>query len=370
MDYAQEYVATLHDLSNQVPAAPLEQSAVVVPIAGGQPKDVTPKHVFETLEAVGPGSVVVPLRAPEETAAAFRGWVERFDLSVTTLWCNADGVEALLERHGLGGEHGKGRDVWLGLGVAADRAEYVAVHDADATTYDEHHVPRLLAPLAQNYAFVKGYYARVEQGRLYGRLTRLFVAPVLEALRESRQDVFLDYLSAFRYPLAGEFALTAKAARRVRAQRTWGLEIGLLGEAYEVAGRAGSAQVDLGFHRHDHRPVQGHGGLSSMADEVGAALFRSLDDHGIHPEYEVLRERYHGAADRLVEQYAADAAFNGLSSDVAAEREQVRTYASSIRPPGADSRLPAWVDTELSPSAVVAASWNATTATASNLSLD
>lgn len=355
MDYAQEYITTLHDLTDSTPAAPLDRSAVVVPIAGRTPADVLSEHVFETLESVDPAAVVVPLRAPAPTVAAFRTWVEAFDLSTTVLWCNAEGVEAALANHGLDGERGKGRDVWLGLGVAAELAEYVVVHDADATTYTTSHVPRLLFPLQQGYTFSKGYYARVENGQLYGRLTRLFVAPLLRALADRHDSSLLRYLSAFRYPLAGEFALTAEAARHVRAQRTWGLELGVLGDAYAIAGREGTAQVDLGVHRHDHRPVDGSDGLSTMADEVGCALFRVLEDHGLDVDYETLRRAYHDAATRLVDQYAADAGFNDLSHDSPAEREQVHTYASSIRAPEEDTRLPPWNSASLSPSTVLAA---------------
>ncbi|WP_267161647.1 glycosyl transferase family 2 [Halovenus salina] len=367
MDYAQEYVTTIHDLADPTPKAPLGECAVVVPIAGDTPQAVTPEHIFSALETVGPASVVVPLRAPVETAGAFREWVTDFDLSVTVLWCNAAGVSDALAAHGLDGPHGKGRDVWLGMGVAADRAEYVVVHDADATTYGERHVPRLLAPLAHGYDFVKGYYARVENDQLYGRLTRLFVAPLIDALGDG--DAFLAYLDAFRYPLAGEFAFTAEAARQVRAQRTWGLEVGLLGEAYAVAGRDQTAQVDLGVHKHDHRPVEGSSGLSTMADEVGAALFRALADHGLDPDYDRLRERYQAAADRLVDQYATDAVLNGLDYDSSAEREQVRAYAASVEAPGPDDRLPAWSETELSPSAICRAAQTAET-TASSPSPD
>lgn len=368
MDYAQEYVATLHDLMEPTPGAPLGESAVVVPVAGRDLADVTPAHVFEVLEGLAPRTVVVPLRAPGQTVRAFEEWVGEFDLPVTVLWCNADAVETTLARHGLGGEGGKGRDVWLGLGVAAREAEYVAVHDADATTYSREHVPRLLAPLAGRYTFVKGYYARVENGRLYGRLTRLFVVPLLRALAERRDVDVLRYLSAFRYPLAGEFALTAGAARRVRAQRTWGLEVGLLGEAYALAGRDGTAQVDLGVHRHDHRPVAGEEGLSTMADDVASALFRVLADHGVVPDYDVLRQGYHEVADRLVDQYAADASFNGLSYDPDVEREQAHLYGSSIGPPAEDTRLPPWETLDLSPSALVAASREA--AATGRLSMD
>jgi len=366
MEYAQECVATLHSLTDPVPSAPLSESAVVVPIEGSG-EAVRPGHVFETLDTVDPKSVVVPFRGPEASVTAFREWVEGFDLSVTVLWCNAPAVEETLAAHGLDGAAGKGLDVWLGLGVAADRASYVAVHDADATTYSEAHVPRLLAPLTEGYDFVKGYYARVENGRLYGRLARLLVAPLLDALRADHDAPILSYLGAFRYPLAGEFAATADVARMVRAQRTWGLEIGLLGDAYAQAGRAGTAQVDLGVHEHDHRPVDGGGGLSTMADDVAGALFRVLAANGVVPDYDRLRGTYRNHADRLIAQYAADASFNGLSYDREAEREQVDAYADSIAPPGEDTRLPPWESVALSPDEVVTA---ATRTTAESPSMD
>lgn len=355
MEYRQESIATLHDLTGSTPGAPLAESAVVVPIAGRDTADVTPEHVFTTLAEVSPATVVVPLRAPAAVATAFREWVKQFDLSVRVLWCNADRVERVLAEHGLNGAGGKGRDVWLGLGVAAQQAGYVAVHDADATTYSEAHVPRLLAPLVGQYDFVKGYYARVEDGRLYGRLVRLLVAPLLAALDEHHDDALVSYLSAFRYPLAGECAMTAEVATRVRAQRTWGLEIGLLGEAYSQVGPGHSAQVDLGIHRHDHRPVDGTDGLSTMADEVTGALFQVLADNDIVPEYGTVRDAYRDHADRLVEQYAADASFNDLTYDRQREREQVEAYASSIGSPGEDTRLPSWEQIDLDPNAVFAA---------------
>lgn len=359
MDYAQERIATVHNLTDGSPAVSLSESAVVVPIAGDTIEAVQPTHIFETLEGVGPGEVVVPLRAPERTAVAFSRWVRSFDLPVTVLWCNSDPVEAELERHGLGGEAGKGRDVWLGLGVAADRAEFVAVHDADTVTYRDSHVPRLLAPLESGYRFVKGYYARVEGRQLYGRLTRLFVAPLLRALSARHDEPVLDYLSAFRYPLAGEFALTAATARKLRAQRAWGLEVGLLGEMYDLAGERRSAQVDLGIHRHDHRPVEGSNGLASMATQVGEALFRVLDDHGMNPAYGDLVDAYRDAGGELIEQYELDAALNGLSYDRPSEHDQLDAYAETICQPGQDTRLPPWADTALTPSKVLSASESA-----------
>lgn len=362
MDYSQERIATLHDLTNPTPEAPLEAAAVVVPVAGDRIENVVANHVFETLEAIDPGLVVVPLRAPRAVANRFQQWIDGYEFSTQVLWCNSEAVEALLSNHDLDGDRGKGRDVWLGLGVAAAEADYVVVHDADTESYHESHVPRLLAPLAVDTAgvapkrFVKAYYARVENGQLYGRLTRLFVAPLLRALRGQHDAEILEFLSAFRYPLAGEFAMTAEIARQVRAQRSWGLEIGILGEAYEIAGPRGTAQVDLGVYRHDHRPVVGESGLANMAQEVGAALFRVLEANGVEPSYGGLIEAYQDAADRLVSQYALDASFNDLAYDPTAERTQIEEYAATIGPPGPDTRLPAWEQVEFSPTELLAAS--------------
>jgi glucosyl-3-phosphoglycerate synthase len=243
--------------------------------------------------------------------------------------------------------------VWLAVGAAlAGGAEFLVVHDADATTYGRAHVPRLLHPVANGFQFAKGYYARVENDRLYGRLCRLFYEPLVRALGDAHDEPVVEYLGAFRYALAGEFAATAEVARSMRAQPGWGLEVGTLGEAFAAAGFEGSAQVDLGIHEHDHRSVGGPDGLGDMCEEVGAALFRVLADHGADVDFDRLRDAYREHAYRLVDQYAADAAFNGLDYDRGAEREQVDTYAAGVAPPGDDRRLPAWRDAPLDPETV------------------
>ncbi|WP_135364372.1 glycosyltransferase family protein [Halosimplex halophilum] len=359
MEYVQERVATLHDFGGAAPEAPVDRATVVVPLTDRDHASLAAERVLSTLGEVGPESVVVALRADEGKVEAVREWVDSLGVDADILWCNAPAVRELLGDHGLNGEAGKGRDVWLALGVAAARSDLVAVHDADATTYGPEHVPRLLFPLARDYEFVKGYYARVENDRLYGRLCRLFYEPVVAALAETTDDPLVEYLGAFRYALAGEFAATSDLVRQLRPPRGWGLEVATLGDAFRTAGFEGTAQVDLGIHEHDHRAVSGRGGLSDMADEVAAALFAALDDGGVAVDYDDLRERYRATARRLVDQYAADAAFNGLDYDPADERRQVDAYAESVRAPAAADRLPAWVETDLDPDAVRRASRDA-----------
>ena len=350
MEYVQERIATLHAYGDPDPPAPVDRAAVVVPLAGRDHGAPAADRVFSTLEAVDPGRVVVALQSDPETVGDAVDWLERFDLPLTLLWCDAPAVEAALADAGLAGDgaDGKGRDLWLALGLAGD-AEYVVVHDADTTTYDRTHVSRLLAPVARGHEFSKGYYARVENDRLYGRLCRLFVVPLVRTLAAEHDTDLLAYLSAFRYPLAGEFATTGDLAQQLRMPRGWGLELGTLGEAFAHAGFADTAQVDLGTHEHDHRPVAGQSGLGEMAGEVGETLFTLLVESGVDPDYGDLPDRYRDRGRRLVDQYAADAAFNGLDHDAAAERAQVDRYAGAISPPGTDDRLPAWCDAPLDP---------------------
>ncbi|WP_137283338.1 glycosyltransferase family protein [Halorussus salinisoli] len=362
MEYGQERIATLHDLTGTVPDAPTDRAAVVVPMTEREYAGLAAERVLSELESVVPGEVVVALRAPAEKVAPFLDWLAGFDLPLSVVWCNGPAVTDLLDRYGLDGgtgsrEAGKGRDVWLALGVAAARSECVVVHDADAETYEAGDVARLLYPLSLGYEFSKGYYARVENGRLYGRLCRLFYAPLVRALADATPGAaVLDYLASFRYALAGEFAASAEFVRTLRVERHWGLEVGTLGEAFGYAGFEGTAQVDLGRHEHDHRAVSGPTGLSDMSRHVGRALLRAVEAHGVVPDYDTLPDRYRGVAEEFVEQYAADAGFNGLGYDRSEEREQVGIYAEAIAPPGEDRRLPAWREVDLNPDEVLAAS--------------
>ncbi len=355
MEYVQEWVTTLHDLSDPVPEAPTERAAVVVPMTEREYADLAAERTLSALSALDLERVVVALRAPPDRVGPFREWLGSFELPLEVVWCNAPAVEQRLAGAGLDGEFGKGRDAWLALGLAADCADLVAAVDADARTFSRSHVTRLLAPLPES-SFSKGFYARVENGRLYGRLFRLFYAPLVRALADDHDAPILRYLGAFRYALAGEFAATADLVRRMRVQRDWGLEVGTLGEAFREVGFEGSVQVDLGRHEHDHRSVSGPTGLSEMSHAVGAALLRVVEEGSVDPDYDRLPGRYRAHADRLVDAYAADAAFNGLEYEPADERAQVDTYADAIAPPGEDRRLPAWRDAPLEPAAVREAS--------------
>lgn len=354
MDYRQEAVATLHDFGSADPPAPLSQTAVIVPVTHRDFAGLAPERVFRSLESLEVASVLVPLRAPAERMGAILDWLESFDLPMKVLWCNAPPVADLLADASLDGRAGKGSDVWLALGLASEY-DYVALHDADVRSHEPRDIRKLVAPLANGYEFVKAYYARVEHNQLYGRLYRLFFAPLVAALREAQDADVLRYLDGFRYALAGEMAMTGDLAGTMRIPRRWGLEIGTMGEAYQSVGYDGSSQVDLGMYEHDHRAVSGPTGLSDMSHGVARALFRVLEDTDYAVAYDSLQEWYRRTASRFVDQYAADARFNGLEYDAEEEREQIAEYTSAIAEPEQDDRLPTWNSAPLSVSGVESA---------------
>jgi len=358
MDYAQDRIATLHNLADHTPTAPVDQAAVVVPITEREAESLAAERTLEALESLDPGAVVVPIRAATERVGAIRDWVNGYDLPVQLLWCGGDHLAELLAERALTGETGKGRDLWLGLGVAAADHRHLVCHDADRRTYSAVDVPRLLAPLTDGFTFVKGYYARVENGRFYGRLWRLLYVPLVRALADSHDAPVLDYLAAFRYGLAGEFAVTADLAQRLPVERGYGLEVGTMGEVFRKAGFERTAQVDLGRYEHDHRGVNGPTGLAAMAEDVAAALFRIVESADLDPDYATLDDRYRTLADRLIDQYAADAAHNGFEYDRGNEEHQVEQYADAVEPPGVDTRLPPWNEAPLAPAEV----WEAVSA--------
>lgn len=347
MDYRQEAVATLHDFGDAAPVGPLSETAVVVPLMVRDIGGLAPGRVFDSLSTLEVGRVIVPLRAPEDRVPDVRAWLAEFDIPVDLLWCNAPEIGTLLGEHKLDGPEGKGRDVWLALGLARGE-EFVALHDADVRSHRASDIHKLVAPLEADFDFVKAYYARVENDQLFGRLYRLFVAPLIADLAETETAPILRYLRAFRYPLAGEMAMTGELAGQVRIPRRWGIEIGILGETFETAGFEGSAQVDLGRYEHEHRSVSGPRGLSDMSHDVARALFRVLSESEVTVEFEALRERYRERATAFVDRYAADAWFNDLSFDREAEHRQVDEYAEAITEPEGEERLPPWKDISVS----------------------
>ena len=126
------------------------------------------------------------------------------------------------------GSQGKGRGCWIAFGyvLARRQSQVIALHDCDILSYSRDYLARLCYPIANRnlgYEFSKGYYSRVTD-RLHGRVTRLFMTPLLRSLqRLAGPHPFLTFLDSFRYPLAGEIAMMCwrSAGSRMIERHTW-----------------------------------------------------------------------------------------------------------------------------------------------------
>ena len=241
---------------------------------------------------------------------------------------------------------GKGRGAWTAFGyLSADSAlKAFVLHDCDIVDYDRTILARLCLPMAHpslDFDFCKAYYARATT-KLHGRVVRLLVAPLLKALMMIQgDDPFLSYLSSFRYPLSGEFAVTAGLARSNRIPCDWGLEIGTLAEVFRNTSTKRVCQVDLcRLYEHKHQDLSVEDpqlGLMKMANDILTTIFRTLTSRGMvlnEGHFVTLRSAYVRAAQDAIRQYHADAVINVLQYDRHAEEHAIEAFADRITAAG------------------------------------
>jgi glucosyl-3-phosphoglycerate synthase len=293
-------------------------------------------------------SLVVSLN--KATADDYRRTVkffERYPGRQVIVWDDSPAVQrffARLEQVGLQvGTPGKGRACWLALGylIAEEKADCIAFQDADVVNYSREMLARLVLPAVDpvvDFDFVKAYYARVSD-RLHGRVARLFVAPLLAAFgRLVGQDPYIRYLSSFRYPLSGEFAVQRDLAARMRLPSDWGLEIVTLFEALRHRASGRICQVEIA-ERYDHKhqdlssadPTRG---LNRMARDVVTHLLRTLAAAGVVLSAGLLRSllaAYQREAEDAVADSYAVAMINGLLFDRHGEEAIVQTFLTALR---------------------------------------
>jgi len=240
-------------------------------------------------------------------------------------------------------ELGKGCNVWYCLGYvqATGVAQAVALHDCDITTYDRDMLARLFYPVANpqfNYQFCKGYYARVAENKLNGRVSRLLVSPLIRTLKKvSGEHDFLSYLDSFRYPLAGEFSMRMEVLKDLRIPSDWGLEIGVLSEVFRNYSTNRLCQVEVAdTYDHKHQDLSADDesqGLSRMSLDIAKALFRKLATFGVvfdSGTVRTVKAAYLRIALDLIESYSNDALMNGLHLDRHAEERAVELFARNI----------------------------------------
>ncbi len=179
---------------------------------------------------------------------------------------------------GLPVRSGKGEVLWRSLAVTT--GDIVVFIDSDLHDPDPGFVPALLAPLLRDprVHLVKGFYRRPlgddpnagpDDG---GRVTQLVARPLLTALIPELADV--------RQPLGGEYAATRTLLTEIPFAPGYGVEIGILLDAWRRYGRAGIGEVDLGTRVHRNRPTHE---LAVMSRQIVATLLAraGIADSGI-----------------------------------------------------------------------------------------
>lgn len=360
--YQNGIITTLHNL-NQRSVADLEAElsrfskarpmSLILPSLYSELEGQALPAILNQIKEVGYLSeIVIGLDRADE--AQYRKALEFFGKLPQThrvLWNEGPRLQALdAELKSLGvapKELGKGRNVWycMGYTLASNRSESIALHDCDILTYDRALLARLIYPVANphfNYEFCKGFYARIADNKMNGRVSRLLVTPLLRAFKTviGYRD-YLEYMDSFRYPLAGEFSFRRDVLKDIRIPSDWGLEIGVLSEMYRNYAHNRLCQVDIADnydHKHQDLSINNdQGGLSKMSIDISKALFRKLATQGesFSPEnIRTIKATYYRIALDFIETYYNDATMNGLTLDIHQEEKAVEMFAENIMKAG------------------------------------
>jgi glucosyl-3-phosphoglycerate synthase len=262
------------------------------------------------------------------------------------IWCTGPRIEdiyQLFEENGISvGEDGKGRSAWTAYGyiLGLEDSQVIALHDCDIVTYNRDLLARLCYPVANpnmGFDFCKGYYSRVTD-QMHGRVTRVFVTPLIRALKETLgPNQFLDFLDSFRYILAGEFSMDVDVAHLIRIPGDWGLEVGVLAEIHRNCALRRICQVDLSDnYEHKHQPLtleDPNKGLLKMGTDIAKSLFRTLASMGYtftNEAFVTLRASYLRIAQDLIARYEFDSEINGLTYDRHKEGSSAEAFVRCI----------------------------------------
>jgi glucosyl-3-phosphoglycerate synthase len=306
-----------------------------------------PKIVEALKEVPYLSQIVITMgRTDEEQFRQAKKFFEVLPQQKMILWNDGPALENIhrkIEAEFGGFEKGKGLSAWMAYGyvLAARKCLVIALHDCDILSYDPEMLARLCYPIVNtrlNYEFCKGYYSRVTD-RLHGRVTRLFVTPLIRALIQMLGPTpFLVYLDSFRYPLAGEFAMRSDLAWRNRIPSDWGLEVGVLAEIYRNCTLSGICQADLADnyeHKHqDLSAADASKGLMKMTADIAKSLFRTLAGEGVvfsEGFFKSLSTTYVKQAQDAIKHYQDDALINSLLFDRHEEATAMEAFAGSIK---------------------------------------
>lgn len=323
--------------------------ALVLPSTYAELEAPAIKGIIEEIKKVPYiNEIVVTMgRTNKEQYKKAKDFFSSFPQRTRVIWNTGPNIEKLyksLEEFDLFvGEDGKGRSCWTAYGYILSREEskVIALHDCDIVNYSRELLGRLCYPVASpniDYAFCKGYYARVTD-RMHGRVTRLFVTPIIRSIEKLLGPLpLLVYLDSFRYPLAGEFSMSADLSRINRIPGDWGIEVETLSEVFRNCSLKRICQVELcETYEHKHQPLSAENpktGLMKMSIDIAKAIFRNIAIEGSALSdslFKTLEVTYLRTAQDTIKRYHDDATLNGLSFDRHQETVMVEAFTNAIK---------------------------------------
>ena len=355
-------VATLHDFSNR-DLKDLERDLekfskdrkmeLILPCLYSELEgSALPNIVSEISKTNYLNHIIIGLdRANEAQAKKAWNFFKKLNCPFTILWNDGPNLLKLdkeLKNYNLAPQElGKGRNVWycLGMAIARGEARSIAFHDCDILTFDRRLLAKLFYPVVNplfNFEFCKGYYPRVAEGKMNGRVSRLLVTPLLTAMEKTvGHNDYLDYMKSFKYPLAGEFSFRRNLMADMRIPCDWGIEIGILSEMYRNQASNRICQVDLADtydHKHQDLSIDDQTkGLSKMSIDIIKTLIKKLATQGNSFSLETFRSikaTYYRTALDMIDIYRSDALMNGLKYDSHMEEKAVELFALNIMKAG------------------------------------
>ncbi len=356
--YQNGIVATLHNFSNRnydelekelIEFSDFRPITLILPSLFSELKgEALPKIIKEISKVKFLKNIVIGLdQANESQFKEAKKFFSTLPQKHDILWNDGPNLKKLdqqLAEHNLAPQElGKGRNVWYCMGyiLSLGDTEAIALHDCDIVTYDRNLLARLVYPVANprfNFDFCKGYYPRVSNKKVRGRVARLLVTPLLRALEKTIGfKEYISFIDSFRYPLAGEFSFRRRVLKDIRIPYDWGLEIGVLSEMFRNYAGNRLCQVDIAEnydHKHQSISIDDNSkGLSKMSIDITKAVIRKLASQGETFSMSIFRSlkaTYYREALDFVQIYKKDALMNKYEIDVHEEETAVELFAKNI----------------------------------------
>jgi glucosyl-3-phosphoglycerate synthase len=341
-------ISTLHRLvdgpilERHEPLPGLESVTLVLPCHYGEIGTPALDGIVSLLEdATFLSRVIISMNGiPDHLSLEVRRFWSRLKKPHVVLSNDSAALLEQLRTQGLPFEPGKGLNLWLAFGWLATNhsSGTVLVHDCDIANYDLDLPLALAVPIARlGYGFCKGYYSRVRE-ELFGRVTRLFVIPLVRSLvRVLGHIPLLDFIDSFRYPLSGEYSMSFDTAMNLPIESGWALEIGLLCELHRNLDPKEVCQVDLAMlydHKHQNLdPAQRGKGLLRTASEIGGSLLTHLAREGSALDAKTLEsvgQTYQAVSMDFVRRYQDVANLNGLPFDLSRETRAAKAFSETL----------------------------------------